>query len=262
MATTIGPFFSEEARGTIAKALNFQVLNGKIVARKYFKPTYKNNTAQETRRNWFLGVINHYQRMVDEERFLWKLVLLNIKDYNDQKIKQTNRTWRCQLSSQILSTFSYVWNFSPFPPELKQWLADDDIANFEQLKSDTETLTGLTFCFSVKAFFFPYLGIVTTKDHPGLGKPVGGQASGEGVAIALDKDYWDKLNTYGKTELVAHELTHAIMSQHGYNARNKTIESETIASQCAERIRYQDLTPIYKYQDKTLSEIVPYENCS
>jgi len=261
MAKITGPLFSNSASGTIGKAITF----GKNQAGAWVRGVYKKITtylpSQLEVRQWFKDVIDYFLDMADEERFLWELVLMNTKEYNACLIKQRARAPRCHLSHCVLSTRSYVWNGSPFPPELIQWLAKDDIPGYEQLMSDLETLTGLNFCDPVNPYFFPYLGIVTSEGHPGKGLPVAGLANARGAAIAIDEDYYYLIDDWYKKQLIAHELTHTLMNQHGWKYRQAVLDSETIADECGVRIANGELSPIYTYKGKTLSEWVPDPFC-
>lgn len=261
MAKVTGPLFCTEARGTIGKSIIYQHSKHSWIVRMFFIPKYTRNWLQDKIRKWFKDVIDYFADMAEEERFLWALVLMNIKEYNATRVKQTSRAPRCHLSHYALITESFIWNGSPFPPELIQWFAKDEIEGYEQLKLDLETLTGLEFCDPVNPYFFPYLGIITSEGHPGKGGLVAGLANVRGAAIAIDQDFFYSLPTWNQNVLIAHELTHALMLQHGWKYRPAVLDSETIANECGVRIANGELEPIYKYKNKTLSEWVPDPEC-
>lgn len=261
MAKVNFPLFSNEARGSIGKIINFQMSRGKAVVRKYFSPGYTLTIAQNIVRQWFKDGLDWWKKMSAEEHFLWELALKNYREYSKSQIAYTKRWGRCLFLHQTLLTRSFEWEGSPFPPSLIQMLAPDEIADYDQLMADLELLTGLSFCQGVNPFFFPYLGNVQSKNHPGYGQEVKGLASAVGVAIALDEDYYWTLNAYQKRLLVAHELTHALMAQHLWNYPNHVAMSETIANECGTRTAQGELVPVYTYQGKTLSEWVPNPGC-
>lgn len=261
MAKVTGPLFSTEATGTIGKAITY----GKNQFGSWVRAVYRKITtslpSQLEIRQWFKNAIDYFSDMAAEERFLWNLVLMNIKEYNATKVKQTSRAPRCHLSWYVLSTKSFAWNGSPFPPELKQWFAKDEIEGYIQLMADLETLTELEFCDPVNPYFFPYLGIITSEGHPGKGLPVGGLANVRGAAIAIDEDYYWLITPWHRKQLIAHELTHTLMNQHGWKYNHAVYDSEIIADECGVRIADGQLEPIYKYKGKTLSEWVPNPEC-
>jgi len=261
MAKTHGPLYSLSAKGTIGKTITYGKSQFGNWARGVFLKKTTRNKAQDIIRNWFKRTIDYFLDMADEERFLWKLVLMNTKEYNTHKIQETSRSPRCHLSHHTLSTKSFLWNLSPFPPELIQWLGKDEIEGYEQMKSDLETLTGLSFCDPVPPFFFPYLGIVTTEEHPGKSYRTIGLTNARGAAIALHEDHYFTSSIREQKHIVGHELTHAIMSQHGWKYRPAVSDSEIIADECGYRIADGDLIPVYTYKGKTLSEWVPDPSC-
>jgi len=254
MAKLIGPLFSEQVSGTIGKTLTFGNNQAGNWVRSFFKKATTRNENQSALRDFFKDTIDYYKDMSEEERMLWGLVLQNKKEYNRQQIKKTARTWRCHLSHWTLSTRAFLWNGSPFPPELKQWLEPDIVPDLEELKTDIQFITGLNFNDDFNFYFFPYLGIVRSVGHPGFGGEVAGFTTSRGVAIALDEDYFNSLIPYKQRVLVAHEMTHVLMGQHGWKYRPAVYDSEIMAQEVGVRTAQADLTPIYKYQGKTLAE--------
>jgi len=103
-------------------------------------------------------------------------------------------------------------------------------------------------------YFFPYLGKVRSIGHPGFGGDVAGFTTSRGVAIALDEDYFNSLSLYKQRVLVSHEMTHVLMNQNNWNYRIAVLDSENMADEVAIRTAQADLTPIYTYQGKTLTE--------
>jgi hypothetical protein len=261
MVKISGPLFSTTATGTIGKMITFGKNQAGAWARLVYKKVTTSLPSQLEARKWFKDTLDYFLDMADEEKFLWELVLKNIKEYNISKVKVTSRTARCQLSAKVLSTRSFIWNGSPFPPELLHWLATDEIPDYQELKEDLEFLTGLYFCDTVNPYFFPYLGYVTTPGHPGIGKKTAGLANARGSAIAINEPEFKKLTPYSQRVIVAHELTHALMAQHGWKYLKAVLDSETIAQECGIRTAQGELTPIYKYKGKTLSELVPNPYC-
>jgi len=261
MAKVELPLFSKAASGSIRRALTFGQNQFGSWVRHLYKITTTYLPSQLEIRQWFKNVVEYSLDMADEEKFLWWLVLRNAKQYNIRRIEKANRTWRCHLFHWILSTKSFIWDGSPFPPELRQWLAKDSIANYEQLMSDLETLTGLLFCDSVNPYFFPFLYEYTTPGHPKYGSTVVGFASVRGAAIALLESYWNDADAWERNRLTVHELTHCLMAQHGWIYRAAVKDSETIADECGERVANGQLEPIYTYKGKTLSEWVPNPQC-
>lgn len=261
MAVIKNPLHSEEAQGTLAKSVIYNVQKGIAIAKSYFKPKYTLTEFQITVRVWFKNSLIWWKRMSSEEQFLWDLALKNYSEYSRSVIQYTHRMARCLFLNQTLTTKSFIWEGSPFPPSLRQMLAKDEIEGYDQIISDIETLTGLVFCFEVKPFFFPYLGYVTSKGSPDLGELLAGLANANGVAIALYESFYYSLESWYKKKLVAHELTHCLMGQHDWYYNNKVLISETIANEVGIRIADGNLEPIYKYQGKTLSEWVPKPGC-
>lgn len=255
------PLFSMEVSGTIAKALTFGKNQAGNWVRGYFKKVTTRNAAQSDVRDWFKAATARFVRMAEEERFLWRLALLNYKDYGARAPEFKGRTAKCLYLHRTLSDRKYEWFGSPFPPCLWQMLASDEIAGYNQLISDVETLTGLVFCTPVKPYFFRYLGSVKSKGHPGFGMQVAGCADSNGLAIALMQDTFERRTQWQKDNLIGHELTHCIMNQHVWNYRLMVAASEEIANECGARIANNDLAPVYTYHGKTLSEIVGVPAC-
>jgi hypothetical protein len=52
------------------------------------------------------------------------------------------------------------------------------------------------------------------------------------------------------------------MDQHGWDYRNNVYDSEIIADECGNRVADGNLTPVYTYKGKTLSELVDDPGCS
>ena len=248
------PLFSEKVSGTIGKTLTFGNNQASNWVRSFFTKATTRNTSQSALRNFFSDTIDYYKDMSEEERMLWELVLQNRKEYNRQKIKQTARTWRCHLSHWTLKTREFIWNGSPFPPELKQWLTPDIVPDVAELKTDIQFITGLNFNDDFNFYFFPYLGKVRSIGHPGFGGDVAGFTTSRGVAIALDEDYFNSLSLYKQRVLVAHELNHALLEQNNWNYNIAVYDSEIMAQEVAIRTAQADYLPLYTYQGKTQTE--------
>lgn len=272
MAKTTGPLFSSGAQGTIGKTLTYGKATIDAWVRAYFSKKYTRTEAQSLVRTWFKYGVDNFHDMSNEERWLWDLALQNYKEYNRRKVSylvgklnpsigQIKRMARCLFLHHVILDRAFTWNGSPFPPELKQMMAKDEIAGYNQIVSDLETLTGLSFCMSVDPYFFPYLGYVTSEKHPDTGNRTAGICNNQGLAIALSENYYKSLGVYNKKKLIAHELTHAIMDHHGWNYRTQVLRSETIANECGIRIADGDLTPVYIYRGETLSSWVDDPTC-
>jgi len=261
MAKVWGPLHSDDVKGTIGKVLTF----GKDVfgnwARAYYPKKYTRSATQNIVRTWFKNAVGNFKRMNLEEQFLWDLALKNYKEYYVQRVAYTKRWAKCLFLHHVLLDKSFTWEGSPFPPELKQLLATDIIPGYNQLVADVETLTGLSFCKTVNPYFFPYLGTIQSKGHPEIGTPTAGLCNYYGIAIAFDQDIWAKWSAYQKDSAVGHELTHAIMFQHDWDYTTAVSDSEIIAYACGDRIANNNLTPVYTYKGKTLSELVPTPSC-
>ena len=262
MAKVIGPLFSLDVKGTIAKTITFGANQYSNWVRGIVKRKYTRNPAQDLVRTWFKAGIDVFKNMSQEERFLWDLALTNYKEYGSAMSKNLHRMGRCLFLSDVLSTRAWEWEGSPFPPELWHMLAKDEIEGYDQLVSDVETLTDLDFCVTVNPFFFRYLGKVLSPQHPGMGSLTAGIASYSGTAIALDQNYYDGLSAYQRKDLIAHELTHIIMTQHGWNYPASVVASEQIANECGIRVADGDLAPVYLYEGKALPELVDDPECS
>jgi len=260
MAKIIGPLFSIAASGTIGNAITYGFNQSGAWVRGVYKKLTTSLPSQLEVRKWFSDVIDYFKEMGAEEKFLWALVVKNSIEYNRTRIKQSARSARCHLSHWILSTRTFIWEGSPFPPELIQWIISDDIPGLEQMKSDLEKLTALGFKKKVDVYLFPYLGEIDQKAHPGETGVVIGLCNSTGIAIALKQSYWESCSPEQATDLLAHELTHAIMDQNGWHYVRAVIASETIADECAERIVWQELEPVYKYKGKTLAELIAEQN--
>jgi len=262
MAKLTGPLFSLEAIGKLADTLYYHFNRAGNYVSRVVKKKYTRTEAQDTIRKWFKDAIDSFQDFSAEERTLWDLAVMNYKDYGVSLSKFVHRWARCLFLHHVLIDFSFTWRGSPFPPELWQMLAKDEIPGYDQLKSDLETLTGLVFCDPVDPYFFQYLGIIKSSGHPGFGQATAGLCNSRGSAIAIRKDFWDEWDTWVRDMKVAHELTHALMDQHGWDYNHNVLDSETIANECGTRVANGNLTPIYTYKGKTLSELVDNPGCS
>jgi len=262
MAKLTGPLFSLDAQGTLGKKLTYGWTKGTQWIRSWVKKKYTRTFGQDFVRKWFKNAIDSFQDMSDEERFLWELATKNYQEYGAHLLKQASRWARCLFLHHVLTDLSFTWQGSPFPPELWKMLAKDEIAGYDQLKIDLETLTGLVFCDPVDPYFFEWLGYVTSKGHPGIGQEAAGLANSRGSAIAIREDLWEGWDTWVRDKNVVHELTHALMNQHGWNYRNNVLDSETMADECGNRVADGNLTPVYTYKGKTLSEWVENPGCS
>jgi len=261
MAKVTGPLFSLDVRGTIAKTMTFGANKYSNWVRGIVKRKYTRNPAQDLVRTWFKAGIDAFKAMRPEERWLWDTALTNYKEYGSAMSKNLHRMGRCLFLHDVLSGRVFEWEGSPFPPELWQMLADDEIDGYDQINSDVETLTGLAFCDPVKSYYFRYLGKVKSVGHPGFGGEVAGFCTSTGSAIALDQNYYEGLIPYKRTELIAHELTHAVMDQHGWNYNAAVAASEQIANECSVRVADGWLVPPYLYEGKALPELVDNPEC-
>jgi len=250
MAKLVGPLCSLGASGNIANALTYGKNQYGNWVRELKKAKYARSAAQAVIRDWFKSATDTFSDMADEERFLWNLALTNYEDWGAHLTKYVARSAKCLFLHQTLSTQSFTWNGSPFPPSLEQMRARDYIPNYEQLKADLETLTGLVFCSPCDPYVFKYLG-----------DGVNGLSSWRGNAIAFIEGVLYIPVPEDRDQLVAHELTHAIMSQHGWVYRGKEEMSEQIARECGACVAGGALTPVYTYAGKTLSEWVPDPSC-
>lgn len=251
MAKVTFPLFCEQAQGQFGHTLIFQVTKGISIVKKYFWKKDPAAPAQIAIRLDFRQAMKKWNRMKETERFLWQLALKNYAEYAESFVTYTKRWARCLFFHQVLATKSFTWFGSPFPPFLIQMLAADKIENYYQTIADVEILTGLNFCYEVKPYFFPFLG-----DN------IVGLANIDGVAIALQQSYYESASSWERIRLVAHELAHALMDQHLWNYNAAAAMSEEIAGEIALRVAYQELSPIYTYGGKTLSQIVPQPGCS
>jgi len=261
MTKILGPLFSIDALGTFARAVTYGSNQFGNWARRIVRRKYTRNEDQNFIRSWFKWGIDVFKGMSQEEQFLWELALTNYKEYGSSMARNLHRWARCLFLNHVLTTFSFEWEGSPFPPGLWKMLASDQIKGYSQMVSDLETLTALSFCKEVKPYFFRYLGICETTGHPGKGALVAGMATYFGTAIALDENYYKGLSDYEKTKLVAHELTHTIMNQHGWDYGAAVAASEQIADECGTRVADGELTPVYLYEGKALPELVDNPGC-
>lgn len=257
----IGPLFSLDAKGTIGKTLTYGKNQFGNWVRRITKRKYTLNEAQKEIRKWFKDGIVAFQDMSDEERFLWNLAVRNYANYGVHLAKYVVRWGRCLFLHHVLTDLSFTWRGSPFPPSLWQMLAKDKIEGYDQIMKDLETLTGLVFCKPVNPYFFKYLGIIRSPGHPHIGEEVDGFCNHRGIAIALCEDRYYSFNDWHKKHIIAHELTHAIMEQHGWDYRNNVSDSEAMADECGVRVASGELTPVYTYKGKTLSEWVDDPEC-
>ena len=262
MAKATGPLFSLEASGSIAKTITYGKNLAGAWVRFAFKKAYTRTTGQDILRSAFSLAMAIWGDKKKEEQFLWYLALKNYKAYSRGVIDYISRTGRCLFLHNALPNANFEWNGSPFPPSLIQIYATDEVADFEELKADMELITGLSFCRAVEVYFMPYLGEVQTAENPHFGETVAGIASNSGGAIAIGESYYNSLSDYEKRRLIAHELTHILMTQHEWRYVGQVVISETIADEVAVRVAQADLTPVYTFQGKTLSEWVPNSICS
>jgi len=261
MAKTTYPLLSEYAQGTIGKGVTFgNDVTGSWARANFFKK--KTTTPEQlARQTLFKDVLNYARFMIEEERFLWHVSAINFKEYGKNYADRIGRMWRCQLSSQILSTGQFIWNNSPFPPNFPHFYEEAILPQYEAIKQDVETLTGLLFCSPCPIFIFPTLGTVETPGHPGFGTKTAGLANARGSGIALLKAEYEDDSPERLRFVIGHELTHAIIGQHGQLKYHTTAVSEAIANECGDRIMSSDLTPVYTYNGHTLSELVTSVAC-
>jgi len=262
MAKLVAPLFSLDVRGTLAKTLTYGANQYGGWVRRIVKRGYSRTTAQDLIRSWFKSAIVAFKNMSAEERFLWALALTNYEQYGSSMSRNFHRWARCLFLHHVLTDLSFSWEGSPFPPGLWSMLATDEIEGYSQIMDDVETLTALSFCEGVNPYFFKYLGVAQSPGHPGLGDPVAGLASLFGSAIALTENYYNQLSAWQKKNLVAHELTHSLMQQHGWNYGSSIAMSEQIANECGVRVANGSLSPVYQYNGNTLSELVENPSCS
>jgi len=250
MAKLTGPLFSLEAIGKIADTLYYHFNRAGNYVSRVVKKKYTRTGAQDVIRKLFSKAISKWKRMSEEEYFLWDLATRNYQEYGSHLKKYVSRRARCLFLSHVLLTQKFLWEGNPFPPSLWQMLAIDEIEGYNQLIADLETLTGLSFCKKPNPYFFQYLG-----------RNILGLCAFPGPAIAIDEDLYWAMSEWQRKQLVVHELTHALMNQHGYDKLRDPVTFETIADECGVRVANGELTPIYTYQGKTLSEIVPDTTC-
>jgi predicted metallopeptidase len=262
MTKVIGPLLSLDAQGTFAKTITFGANQFGNWARRIVKRGYSRTDAQDLVRTWFKSAINTFHKKSPEEQFLWDLAMKNYEEYGAALGRNLHRWARCLFTHHVLTDLSFNWNGSPFPPELKSMLASDEIEDYEQIKSDVETLTGLVFCYGVKAYFFKYLGKVQSEYSGTVGATIAGIANNEGKAIAILEDYYKGISSYEKRKLISHELMHIIMTHHGWDYGFNPMAAENICNECAERVADGELTPVYTILGQTLSELVPNPGCS
>jgi hypothetical protein len=250
MAKVTGPLFSTSAVGTISKAINFQISRGLAVVRNYFKPTYRRTNLQNEIRILFQEGIKKWQATY--ENIIGRFNDLSWDDIQVWKWVQKNkkRSGRCGFMENWMVCKGKPWRWYPICPTLPVYEAKDKIPDYAQIISNLETLTGLQFCFEPDALFL--------SD----GKfPIGGFCTGRGSIVVFNTIHLTNGYLYF-TYLIAHELTHALLMQHGYNSTIYTKDDhEIIATECGQRIADGQLEPIYKYKGKTLSEIVPWPEC-
>jgi len=261
MTKILGPLFSIDAQGTLARTVTYGANQFGNWARRIVGRKYTRNEEQDYQRSWFKWAIDVFKGMSLEEEFLWELALTNYVKYGSSMAKNFHRWARCLFLNHVLTAFSFEWEGSPFPPDLWQMLASDQIEGYSQIMSDLETLTAFSFCEEVKPYFFKYLGIIRSPGHPGKGLPSAGLASSFGTAIALDENAYKDSSDYVKKFLIAHELTHAIMYQHGWSYSTTVAVSEQIANECGTRVADGKLTPVYLYEGKALPELVDNPGC-
>lgn len=261
MAKVIGPLLSLDARGTIAKTVTFGINNAGNWVRGIGKRKYTRNAEQDIRRTWFKDAITYFHKMSKEEQWLWSLALTNYKKYGSAMSKNFHRWARCLFTHHVLTSLSFEWEGSPFPPTLHSTFASDELEDFEQIKADLETLTGLSFCHDVNAFFFKFLGDNQSLPSVPLGTKVLGFSSHNGLAIAILENWYKEASSYDKKKLAAHELLHSLMFQHEYDYNFNPLAAENIADEVSIRIADGELTPIYTIFGLTLSEVVPHPTC-
>ena len=261
MTKILGPLFSIDALGTFARAVTYGSNQFGNWARRIVRRKYTRNEDQNFIRSWFKWGIDVFKGMSQEERFLWELALTNYVEHGSSTARNLHRWARCLFLHHVLTTFSFEWNGSPFPLELWQMLASDQIEGYSQIMSDLETLTAFSFCEEVKPYFFKYLGVIRTPGHPGKGLPSAGMACYSGTAIALNEKMYKDSSDYVKKFVIAHELTHSIMNQHGWDYGATVAVSEQIANECGARVANGELTPVYLYEGKALPELVDNPEC-
>jgi len=258
----VGPLFSLDAQGTLGKILTYGRNQFGNWARRIVGRKYTRTPLQEEVRKWFKDGLDTWEKMIEEEHFLWSLALTNVEAYGSVVGKNLHRWARCLFLHHCLSTRCYYWRGSPFPPELWQLNYTSQVANYDQIISDLETLTGLKMCEKPGVWALMTLGRYKVTYYGELIETIAGVACQSGTYIALDKDFYEGLDEYKKKYLVAHELTHCLLIQHGYPAVSNRQDHENIAHECGVRVANGQLTPIYTYKGKTLSEIVPQPSCS
>lgn len=256
MAKIYGPLHSDDAQGTIGKELTFAKTRGVNWARTWNLKKDTRTGPQDKVRKWFKSAIENFTGKTSDEIFLWKLALRSQGEFKDQAVEYWSRGARCLFTHNVLKTRSFWWNRSPFPPSFKHIFAEDKITNYSQLVNDVETLTELNFGQSPSAFFFPDLGGDPPESEVGCHTGIMGIEGAYGGAVAFDKSHWEGLYDYEKDQLVAHELTHALISQHGNLSHPVEDEEETIVEEISTRVADNNLEPVYIYNTKTLTELV------
>lgn len=252
MAKLVGPLFSLDAKGTFAKALSFGSSRLGSWLRRLVKKKYTRTLGQDTIRKlfkealekWqevFYGSYSWFQDLTLDDNWLWEFIN-----------KGRGRGGRCEFIGEYIKHNGVKWPFYPLSLRIPRIVITDKIENYDGIISDLETLTGLELCHKPTVIALMLLN---------LGRQAGALGTGKLIFIRrsdIDPDGW-----YRDTETIAEELTHCLLIQHGYSFYSlKRRDHETIASECGARVAKGELTPIYKYQGKTLSEIVPVPSCS
>jgi len=247
----IGPLFSLDARGTLGKAITYganQFGNWvrRIVGRKYTRSDLQNNVRKLFKRGadvWhrvFKPELGQRCEIDVDTNYLWELVN-----------KGNRQAGRCEYLKYYITRKGPNWMHYPLPLRLNRIVVTSRIAQYDQIINDLETLTGLTMCIRP---------IVLGIDFGLL--PIGGFALAPGLIIVVNLKHFDPDGWYRDKWMIAHELTHCLLNQHGYfNILLLHRDHEAMANECADRIVEGNLTPIYTYKGKTMEEIVPIDQC-
>lgn len=261
MSKVVGPLFSLDASGKFAKSLIFGSNQSGNWVRKMVEQTRLRTPAQAIMTAWFGEAMNSFKKMTEEEKWLWDLSIATIERPWLYKIEKLPRTPRCYYSHLVLRNKSLEFEGQPFPPNIYSLLASDEIAGFGQLISDLETLTGLVFCSVVKPYFFYYLGKHISPDHPDYGSTCVYIPHWRGSALALDLEYYYLVDEWDQKKVVVQGLTQCLLAQHAYFLNRNIYDAAIIADECGERVADNNLTPVYTYGGRTLSQIVPVVGC-
>ena len=251
MAKLTGPLLSLIANGTIGKTITYGWNKGTAWLRRWVEKKYTRTLGQDTVRKLFQEGLTKWNEVF---KVGWgKFNELGVDDIQlwECFYKGKEKGGRCGYMSEYMICKGPFWEYYPAPRPLNKINVTSQITFYDELIADLETLTELTMCKKPTVLSLP---LTISR--------VAGWALAPGRLIGVRAIDFDKAEEARMRWLLVHELTHCLLMQHGYYQFFFVhTDHEAMANECADRVVAGELTPIYTYKGKTMSEIVPFPSC-